>query len=147
MDENVPCPIFGARAAFMFLGSMVALVTPMLDDGSVDHDALCRLVDHHVELGTDALVAMGTTGESATLDHVEHCAVVAAVVRQAAGRVPVIAGAGSNATAEAISLTRCAKEAGADACLLVTPYYNKPTQEGLYRHHREIGRAACRGRV
>mgnify|MGYP000656348980 CR=1 FL=1 len=125
----------------MFHGSMVAMVTPMRADGSVDQDALRRLVAFHIEHGTDAIVAVGTTGESATLDEDEHCAVIRQVVELAAGRIPVIAGTGANATTEAISLTRCAKAAGADACLLVTPYYNKPTQEGLYRHFRMVAEA------
>jgi len=125
----------------MFQGSMVALVTPMHSDGSVDDAALARLVQMHVDAGTDAIVAVGTTGESATLDEAEHCEVVRKVVELAAGRVPVIAGTGSNSTREAIELTACAKKAGADACLLVTPYYNKPTQEGLYRHFRAIAEA------
>ncbi len=125
----------------MFHGSMVALVTPMAADGSVDDDALARLVERHVACGTDAIVAVGTTGESATLSTEEHCALIRRVVELAAGRVPVIAGTGSNSTQEAIELTRCAMEAGADACLLVTPYYNKPTQEGLYRHFRAIAEA------
>ena len=125
----------------MFQGSMVALVTPMHPDGSVDFDALRRLVDFHIDNQTDAIVAVGTTGESATLNHEEHCAVVDVVVKQAAGRVPVIAGSGSNSTTEAIELTQCAKAAGATACLLVTPYYNKPTQEGLYRHYRAVAEA------
>jgi 4-hydroxy-tetrahydrodipicolinate synthase len=125
----------------MVQGSLVAIVTPMLADGRVDETAFRRLVDWHVEQGTDAIVAVGTTGESATLDESEHCAAIALVVEQAAGRIPVIAGTGANSTTEAITLTRCAKEAGADACLLVTPYYNKPTQEGLYRHHRAVAEA------
>ncbi|HHC73291.1 MAG TPA: 4-hydroxy-tetrahydrodipicolinate synthase [Thiotrichales bacterium] len=125
----------------MFHGSMVALVTPMNEDGSLAEEALARLVDFHVEAGTDAIVAVGTTGESATLDEKEHCEVIRKVVDLARGRIPVIAGTGSNCTAEAIRLTRCAMEAGADACLLVTPYYNKPTQEGLYLHHRAIAEA------
>lgn len=125
----------------MFQGSMVALVTPMHPDGSVDFDALRRLVDFHIDNQTDAIVAVGTTGESATLNHEEHCAVVDVVVKQAAGRVPVIAGSGSNSTTEAIELTQCSKAAGATACLLVTPYYNKPTQEGLYRHYRAVAEA------
>ena len=125
----------------MFKGSMVALVTPMLDDGAVDERALSALVEFHVEAGTDAIVAVGTTGESATLSVPEHTAVIEQVVRDARGRLPVIAGTGANATAEAIELTRHAKEAGADACLLVTPYYNKPTQEGLYRHFEAVARA------
>ncbi len=127
----------------MFHGSMVALVTPMADDGSVDHDALERLVEFHVAHGTDGIVAVGTTGESATLDHAEHCDVIRRVVQLAAGRVPVIAGTGANSTTEAIDLTRCAMEVGADACLLVTPYYNKPTQEGLYLHHKAVAEAVA----
>lgn len=125
----------------MIQGSLVAIVTPMLTGGEVDETAFRRLVDWHVEQGTDAIVAVGTTGESATLDEAEHCAAIALVVDQAAGRIPVIAGTGANSTTEAIALTRCAQEAGADACLLVTPYYNKPTQEGLYRHHRAVAEA------
>ncbi|HLD13916.1 MAG TPA: 4-hydroxy-tetrahydrodipicolinate synthase [Burkholderiales bacterium] len=125
----------------MFHGSMVALVTPMHEDGSLDFAALRRLIDFHVEHGTDALVVVGTTGESATLDTDEHCEVIRVSVEHARGRLPVIAGTGANATAEAIELTRCAKQAGADACLLVTPYYNKPTQEGLYRHFKAIAEA------
>jgi 4-hydroxy-tetrahydrodipicolinate synthase len=125
----------------MFQGSMVALVTPMQPDGQVDDAALARLVEWHVEQGSDALIAMGTTGESATLDEAEHCAVVRQVVELAAGRIPVIAGTGSNSTREAIDLTRCAQQAGADACLLVTPYYNKPTQEGLYLHFKAVAEA------
>ena len=127
----------------MFHGSMVALVTPMADDGSLDYAALERLVEFHVANGTDGIVAVGTTGESATLDHVEHCDVIRRVVQLAAGRVPVIAGTGANSTTEAIDLTRCAMQAGADACLLVTPYYNKPTQEGLYLHHKAIAEAVA----
>jgi 4-hydroxy-tetrahydrodipicolinate synthase len=122
----------------MFRGSMVALVTPMLEDGSLDEECLRQLVEWHVEQGTDGLVAVGTTGESATLDLDEHCRVIRQVVEFTAGRIPVIAGTGANSTSEAIELTQCAKEAGADACLLVTPYYNKPTQEGLYLHHKLI---------
>jgi 4-hydroxy-tetrahydrodipicolinate synthase len=125
----------------MFRGSLVALVTPMQDDGSVDEASLHALVEWHIEQGTDGIVAVGTTGESATLDEEEHCKVIRQVVEYAAGRIPVIAGTGANSTAEAIRLTRCAKSAGADACLLVTPYYNKPTQEGLYQHHKAIAEA------
>ncbi|WP_456376560.1 4-hydroxy-tetrahydrodipicolinate synthase [Thiolapillus sp.] len=125
----------------MIQGSMVALVTPMMADGSVDQAALHKLLDWHVEQGTDAIVAMGTTGESATLDEEEHCEVIRLVVEHIAGRVPVVAGTGANSTTEAISLTRCASRAGAAACLLVTPYYNKPTQEGLYLHHKAIAEA------
>lgn len=122
----------------VFRGSMVALVTPMLEDESVDFNALEKLVEFHISSDTDAIVAMGTTGESATLDFDEHCSVVKFVVEKVAGRIPVIAGTGANSTSEAIQLTQCAKEAGADACLLVTPYYNKPTQEGLYQHYKKI---------
>ncbi len=120
----------------MISGSIVALVTPMHADGSIDWEALARLVSFHVENGTDAIVAVGTTGESATLDFDEHAEVIRFVVREAAGRIPVIAGTGANSTQEALLLTRSAAEAGADACLLVTPYYNKPTQEGLYQHYK-----------
>jgi 4-hydroxy-tetrahydrodipicolinate synthase len=125
----------------MFHGSMVALVTPMAEDGALDLPALRSLVDWHVQNGTDAIVAVGTTGESPTLDMDEHCEVIRVAVEQARGRVPVIAGTGANSTTEAIELTRCAEQHGADACLLVTPYYNKPTQEGLYRHHRAVAEA------
>jgi len=125
----------------MFQGSMVALVTPMHPDGGLDDEALARLVTFHVEHGTDAIIAVGTTGESATLDHEEHAEVVRRVIELAAGRIPVIAGTGSNSTQEAIELTRRAKQAGADACLLVTPYYNKPTQEGLYLHFKAVAEA------
>jgi 4-hydroxy-tetrahydrodipicolinate synthase len=125
----------------MLRGSIVALITPMDANGDVDDQALARLVDLHVEAGTAAIVAVGTTGESATLDEQEHCAVIARTVELAAGRVPVIGGTGANSTAEAIRLTRCAAEAGADAALLVTPYYNKPTQAGLIAHHRAVAEA------
>ncbi len=125
----------------MFHGSMVALVTPMHADGSLDEQSLRRLVEFHVESGTDVIVAVGTTGESATLDHEEHCRVIRWVVEFAAGRIPVIAGTGANSTSEAIELTRCGMDAGADACLLVTPYYNKPTQDGLYQHFRAVAKA------
>ncbi len=125
----------------MFHGSMVALVTPMHEDGSIDYEALDRLVEFHIDNQTDAIIAVGTTGESATLDEKEHCETIARIVNKAAKRIPVIAGTGSNSTTEAINLTRCAMEAGADACLLVTPYYNKPTQEGLYLHYKTIAEA------
>lgn len=125
----------------MFQGSMVALVTPMLDDGSVDDAALAALVEFHIEAGTDAIVAVGTTGESATLTVPEHAQVIKRIIDLVAKRVPVIAGTGANATAEAIALTAHAKEDGADACLLVTPYYNKPTQEGLFQHFKSIADA------
>ena len=122
----------------MIKGSIVAIVTPMHEDGALDWKRLDALVDWHVAEGTDAIVAVGTTGESATLDLEEHIAVIRRVVERAAGRVPVIAGTGSNATSEAIEQTLAAKTVGADAALLVTPYYNKPPQEGLYRHFRKI---------
>lgn len=125
----------------MFQGSMVALVTPMHHDGSIDDAALASLIEFHVESGTDAIVAVGTTGESATLTVPEHAQVIRRVIELVNKRVPVIAGTGANATAEAIELTRHAAEAGADACLLVTPYYNKPTQEGLFEHFRSIAEA------
>jgi len=125
----------------MIQGSIVALVTPMTEDGAVDFASLKRLVEFHIEQGTDALVAVGTTGESATLDEDEHCQVIAAIVRDVAGRIPVIAGTGANCTREAIELTQRAKAVGADACLLVTPYYNKPTQEGLYLHYKAVAEA------
>lgn len=122
-------------------GSMVALVTPMHADGTVDWDGLAGLVDWHVDQGTDGIVAVGTTGESATLGFREHDEVIERVVELVDRRVPVIAGTGGNATDEAIRLTRHAKRAGADACLLVCPYYNKPTQEGLYRHFHAVAMA------
>ena len=125
----------------MFQGSMVALVTPMREGGDIDEDSLQRLIDFHVENGSDALVAVGTTGESATLNEEEHCHLIRRTVEMAAGRIPIIAGTGANSTREAIDLTRCAHEAGVDACLLVTPYYNKPTQEGLYQHHKAVADA------
>lgn len=124
----------------MFQGSMVALVTPMKTDGTVDDPALEALIEWHLENKTDAIVAVGTTGESATLGFEEHCEVMRRMIEMVHGRVPVICGTGANATTEAIRLTQCAKEAGADACLLVTPYYNKPTQEGLFKHFQAIAR-------
>ncbi|MFK7794650.1 MAG: 4-hydroxy-tetrahydrodipicolinate synthase [Gammaproteobacteria bacterium] len=122
----------------MFKGSMVAIATPMQEDGSVDFESLDKLVDFHLKNKTDVIIPAGTTGESATLDHDEHCEVIKRVVDRVNGRVPVIGGTGANSTWEAISLTRCAAEAGVDACLLVTPYYNKPTQEGLYQHYKKV---------
>lgn len=127
----------------MFRGSMVAMITPMTSTGEIDEAALERLVAFHIESGTDAIVAVGTTGESATLSPAEHIHVVKRVVTLAKGKIPVIAGTGSNSTQEAISLTREALEVGADACLLVTPYYNKPTQEGLYRHFKAIAESVA----
>lgn len=125
----------------MITGSLVALATPMHSDGSLDWERLDRLVDFHIDNGTDGIVAVGTTGESATLNPEEHCQVIRRVVDKVAGRIPVIAGTGSNSTAEAIDLSREAQHIGADACLLVTPYYNKPTQEGMYRHFLSIAEA------
>ncbi|MCF6236252.1 MAG: 4-hydroxy-tetrahydrodipicolinate synthase [Gammaproteobacteria bacterium] len=127
----------------MFHGSMVALVTPMFPDGTLDRTALDELIEYHIEQGTDAIVAMGTTGESATFGIKEHCEVIRDVVTKVNGRIPVIAGTGSNATQEAIELTIGAMKVGADACLLVTPYYNKPTQEGLFLHYKEVAEAAA----
>lgn len=125
----------------MIEGSIVALVTPMLDDGRIDWQALDELVAWHLQEGTKAIVGVGTTGESATLNVSEHCAVIKRIVEQVNKRVPVIAGTGANSTEEAIELTEKAKSVGADACLLVVPYYNKPTQEGLYWHYRTIAEA------
>jgi 4-hydroxy-tetrahydrodipicolinate synthase len=131
----------------MVTGSIVAIVTPMVagvtPDTPLDIAALSRLIEFHIDNGTDAIVAVGTTGESATLSEAEHCAVIAEVVSRVNGRIPVIAGTGANSTTEAVALTRCAKDAGADACLLVTPYYNKPTQEGLYLHHKTVAEAVA----
>jgi 4-hydroxy-tetrahydrodipicolinate synthase len=125
----------------MITGSIVALVTPMRADGAVDHEALAKAVDRMIEAGSAAIVSVGTTGESATLDVVEHTEVIRRTIDVAAGRVPIIAGTGANSTAEAIHLTAAAQTAGADAALLVTPYYNKPPQEGLYRHFRAVAEA------
>jgi len=122
-------------------GSMVALVTPMLADGAVDKKRVDALVDMHLEQGTNAIVAVGTSGESATLSVSEHIGVVEQVVKRVDGRIPVIAGTGANSTSEAIELTAKAKAVGANACLLVVPYYNKPTQEGLYGHFSAIADA------
>lgn len=124
-----------------FQGSITALITPF-KDGSVDEDAFCKFVEWQIDQGTHGLVPCGTTGESPTLDHDEHRRVIELCIEAAAGRVPVIAGTGSNSTAEAVELTRHAKEAGADGALVVTPYYNKPTQEGLYLHYKAINDAA-----
>ena len=122
----------------MFHGSLTALVTPMHEDGRIDEDAYARLIDWQIAEGTSGLVPVGTTGESPTLSHDEHKRVVELAVRAIKGRVPVLAGAGSNSTAEAIGLAQHAQKAGADGVLVVTPYYNKPTQEGLYRHYKAI---------
>ena len=125
----------------MIQGSIVALVTPMYENGAIDKESLEKLVKYHIDQGTDALVAVGTTGESATLSEDEHCEVIKTIVEYVSGRIPVIAGTGSNSTTEAINLTHKAQQAGADACLIVTPYYNKPTQEGLYLHYKAISEA------
>ena len=127
----------------MITGSLVALVTPMHINGEVDWSALKSLVEWHIAEGTHGIVAVGTTGESATLTVDEHCAVIKAVIATVNGRIPVIAGTGANSTREAIELTQSAKDAGADACLLVTPYYNKPTQEGLYQHYKAVAEAVA----
>ena len=121
-----------------FLGSSVALITPMFDDGEVDYASLENLIDFHIDAGTSSIVSVGTTGESATLGVKEHLKVIKHTIEYAAKRIPVIAGTGANSTSEAIELTQKAKNLGADACLLVTPYYNKPTQEGLYQHFKLI---------
>lgn len=122
----------------MFKGSMVALVTPMHEDGSLDKKALQELVEWHIQSKTDAIVAAGTTGESATLDADEQLEVISFIVKQVARRIPVIAGTGSNSTRTTLKLSENAKRAGADACLIVTPYYNKPTQNGLYQHYKMV---------
>lgn len=122
----------------MIHGSIVALVTPMTADGEVDYPAFDRLVEWHIASGTDAVVVAGTTGESPTLSEQEHCALIKHCVQVVGGRIPVVAGTGSNSTREAIFFTEAAKEYGADACLLVVPYYNKPSQEGLFQHFKTI---------
>ncbi len=124
----------------MFEGALTAIVTPMRE-GRVDFDALAKLVDWQIESGIDGIVSVGTTGESATLDVADHVAVIAATVKAAKGRVPVVAGAGGNATSEALELTKASEDAGADALLHVTPYYNRPSQEGLFRHYEAIARS------
>lgn len=123
------------------VGSIVALVTPMHPDGSVDYDALRRLIDWHVAEGTDCVCVVGTTGESPTVSVEEHCEVIRVAVEHAKGRVPIMAGAGANSTAEAIELSRYAKKVGANCTLQVVPYYNKPSQEGIYRHFKAIAEA------
>lgn len=125
----------------MLQGSLVAIVTPMFEDGRLDIPSLQALIDFHVDQGTDGIVIVGTTGESPTVDFDEHCLLIKTAVSQVGGRVPVIAGTGANSTKEAITLTQKAKELGVDACLLVAPYYNKPTQEGLYQHFKAIADA------
>ncbi len=127
----------------MIRGSMVALVTPMTANGEIDWAALNKIVDLHLDKGTDSIVAVGTTGESPTLSYDEHMDVVKAVVERVNGRIPVIAGTGANSTTEAIEMTQRAADAGVDACLLVVPYYNKPTQEGLYQHFKAVAEAVA----
>lgn len=124
-------------------GSLVAIVTPMFEDGRLDIPALHALIDFHVAQGSDGIVIVGTTGESPTVDFDEHCLLIKTAVEQVRGRVPVIAGTGANSTKEAIALTQKAKDLGVDACLLVAPYYNKPTQEGLYQHFNAIADAVA----
>jgi len=125
----------------LIVGSIVALVTPMLEDGSIDYPGLRRLIDWHIAEGTDCIGVVGTTGESPTVTVEEHCEIIRVAVEHAAGRVPIMAGAGGNATREAIELTRFAKQVGADCTLQVVPYYNKPSQEGIYRHFRAVAEA------
>ena len=125
----------------MIKGSIVAIVTPMHEDGSLDLPGLRKLIDWHCAEGTDAIVIVGTTGESATVNVDEHCALIKLAVEHASGRMPIIAGTGGNSTEESIALTRFAKDAGADAALVVVPYYNRPTQEGMYRHFKAIAEA------
>ena len=127
----------------MIKGSIVALVTPMTETGELDFPALDALIEWHIQEGTDAIVAVGTTGESPTLSIEENIAVVDYVIKTVKGRIPVIAGTGANSTSEAIEMTAAAKQSGADACLLVTPYYNKPTQKGLIAHHTAIADAVA----
>jgi len=125
----------------MLQGSLVAIVTPMFDDGSLDLDALRALIDFHINAGTDGIVIVGTTGESPTVDFDEHCLLIKTTVKHVNGRIAVVAGTGANSTREAIELTQQAKDLGVDACLLVTPYYNKPSQEGLYQHFAAVAAA------
>jgi 4-hydroxy-tetrahydrodipicolinate synthase len=125
----------------MIKGSIVAIVTPMHPDGSLDTPGLKKLIDWHIAEGTDGIVIVGTTGESATVSVDEHCELIKLTVEHAKGRIPIIAGTGGNSTAEAIKLTECAKEVGADAALVVVPYYNRPTQEGMYLHFKAIAEA------
>lgn len=125
----------------MLKGSLVAIVTPMHEEGGLDLERLRALIDFHVQEGTDGIVVVGTTGESPTVNFEEHCTLIRTVVDHVAGRIPVIAGTGANSTREAIELTECARQAGAGYSLSVTPYYNKPTQEGLYRHFKAIAEA------
>jgi 4-hydroxy-tetrahydrodipicolinate synthase len=138
---NLSKSIFGARIMKTIAGSIVAIVTPMREDGSLDLPCLRKLIDFHVQEGTNAIVIVGTTGESPTVNVEEHQELIRVAVEHAAGRVPIIAGAGANSTSEAIEMTEFAKKIGADAVLSVVPYYNKPAQEGLYRHFKAIAEA------
>ena len=122
----------------MFTGSLVAIVTPMFEDGSIDYDSYRNLIEWHIAQGTQGIVAVGTTGESPTVSVQEHCELIKVAVQTAKQRIPIIAGSGGNSTREAVELTEYAKSVGADACLSVVPYYNKPTQEGLYQHFKTI---------
>ena len=134
---------FFSDSLFMLTGSLVAIATPMQPGGALDLPAYRKLIDFHVANGTSAIVAVGTTGESPTVDFDEHCLLLKTAVEHAARRIPVIAGTGANSTTEAIELTEYAKKIGAHACLSVVPYYNKPTQEGLYRHFRKIAESVA----
>ena len=142
-----PRPFFRIAEIFMstptvgLQGSIVALITPMLEDGSVDYPALRKLIDWHIAEGTDCIGVVGTTGESPTVNVEEHCEIIRVAVEQAAGRVPIMAGCGGNSTREAIALAQYAKQVGADSQLQVVPYYNKPTQEGIYQHYKAIAEA------
>ncbi|WP_067522379.1 4-hydroxy-tetrahydrodipicolinate synthase [Endozoicomonas ascidiicola] len=127
----------------MITGSLVAIVTPMHSNGELDWESMSALVEHHIDQGTDGIVVVGTTGESATLTVQEHCEAIKRMVAQVNGRIPVIAGTGANSTLEAVHLTAEAKALGVDACLLVTPYYNKPTQEGLYLHYKTVAESVA----
>ncbi len=144
-DASVRMPLYLPTRLYgntlMLTGSLVALVTPMFEDGSLDFDSLTKLIDFHIAAGTAGIVAVGTTGESATLDVEEHLAIVAATIKHVAGRIKVIAGTGGNSTREAISLALEAKRLGADMTLSVVPYYNKPTQQGIYLHYEAIAKA------
>ncbi len=141
MDGKIGYFFKMTQQAQIIQGSIVAIVTPMFEDGSVDWKGLEKLVEWHIEQGTNSIVAVGTTGEASTLSMAEHTKVIKEVIRVANKRIPIIAGTGANSTHEAIELTKEAKDIGADAALLVTPYYNKPTQEGLYQHYKAIAEA------
>lgn len=141
LDNQLKWSLYYIDGSSMLTGSLVAIATPMFEDGGLDLDALKRLIDFHVDQGTDGIVIVGTTGESPTVNVDEHCLLIKTTVEHVAKRIPVIAGTGANSTAEAIELTAKAKSLGADACLLVAPYYNKPSQEGLYQHFKAVAEA------